>query len=136
MSALRLLVAGVLILGVVAAAWAADKDEKKAAKVKVTREKLAGTWVGKPPRGKGTITVAFTRDGRTSLVHKAKTPEGDKEGRKAGTYKIDGDKIKVTIEEETVTLTVTKLTDTELVLKTPKGDTITYKKVKAKAKGK
>jgi uncharacterized protein (TIGR03066 family) len=133
MNALRLLVAGAAMLGVVAAAWAEDR---KAAKVEVTREKLAGTWVGKPPKvsGKVTLRVRFTESGKVTI--EARTEEGDKESKSTGTYKIDGDKIKLTPrgKDEEKSLTVTKLTDTELVVKNPKGETITFKKAKAKGK--
>ena len=118
MSVLRLLVAGAVAC---ALAVGARADEKKADNAKL----LVGTWeVVKADQGTVEVgaTVEFAKDGKMKVTHKNK--EG-KEETAEGTYTIDGQKLMVTIKfgdkEAKHTVTLKKLTDTELVGEGEKG---------------
>src|SRR5437764_15407077 len=113
MNAVRLALAGVLVLGLAIAARAADKDDKKADSVK---DKIVGTWEVEEGKGlaKGT-KVQFTKDGKLVI-----TGMRDGEERKLeGTYKVDGSTLKVTHkrdgEDHTQEIKVTKLDSKQLV---------------------
>ena len=76
-------------------------------------------------------TIEFTKDGKVKLT----TPVGDQKLNIDGTYKVDGDKLTVTIKpsdqkETTDTLTITKLTDKVLITKDQKGKSDEFKKKK------
>ena len=124
---MRVLVALVAVAVAVAAGWAGAADEK------VDARKLVGKWspAKTDPKGRKTVlefkdagkfTMSVTADGKTEAVD--------------GTYKLDGNQMNVemkvgdtTIKE---TLTVTRLTDDELVTKDSKGEVDTLKRVKEK----
>lgn len=99
---MRMLLCCALVM-VVSAVYAEDKVEK------IDAKKLAGKW---QETGKDKEVTEFTADGKIRI-----SPAQKKEPIE-GTYTLDGNKIKVKIkfgkEEITETLTVTKLTDTDL----------------------
>ena len=129
---MRAVVTSVAVLTLVAfAGYAGAADEKKDEKVDV--KKLIGKW--EPAKAekdapsmvleiqdKGKFTLHVTLNGKTEKV--------------PGTYKVDGNKIEVEMEfggkSMKDTLTVVKLTDTELVTKDSKGKEDAMKKVKDK----
>jgi uncharacterized protein (TIGR03066 family) len=99
------------------------------------RTKIVGVWEfvksddGTPPGS----TLEFTKDGKI----KVETKVGDEDLKMEGTYKVDGDKLTVTIKEteakekdKSETVTITKLTDNELIVKDEKGQVDVLKKKK------
>ena len=120
MGMLRLMATGLLAVGMVVAARAEDKKAD-------AKDKIVGVWEvvkadkteGVPPVG---TVIEFTKDGKMKVTHKNK--EG-KEETAEGTYTIDGQKLMVTIKfgdkEAKHTVTLKKLTDTELVGEGEKG---------------
>lgn len=100
---------------------------------KSNRTMILGIWVvtksddGTPP---GT-TIEFTRDGKL----KVKTKVLDETLTLEGTYKLDGDKLKLTYkepdgQESTDTALISKLTSKELILKDEEGKIDEFKKKK------
>jgi uncharacterized protein (TIGR03066 family) len=96
---------------------------------------ILGVWEviksddGTPPM----TTIEFTRDGKL----KVKTKVGDQTLTMEGTYKLEGDKLTVTLmtpdekeKEVTDTVTITKLTDKDLITKDQKGKVDQFKKKK------
>jgi uncharacterized protein (TIGR03066 family) len=129
MNAVRLALAGVVVLGLACVVRADDKkDSKKADDVKT---KVVGTWQVESD-GKGLpkgSKLQFAKDGKIVV-----TAKRDEEERKVeGTYKVDGTTIKVTMKrndkERTQEIKVTSIDDKKLVLEGPKGESITLKKV-------
>jgi uncharacterized protein (TIGR03066 family) len=128
MKLLRIALVGVLVFGVTALR-AADVKEKE-----VDKDKLVGVWEATdksqtiPPGS----TLEFTKDGKIKMVIKVK----DKTENIGGTYKIEGDSLKVTLkaekEEHTETIKVKTLTDKELVTVDEKKKEDTFKKQEAK----
>ncbi len=120
MNALRVL-AVVCLVG--AAARAEDKPDYA--------KKIVGKWeVTKADENTlpaGAI-IEFTKDGKIHIFEKA----GDKEMMFGGTYKLDGDKFMVTIkigdDEHSNTITITKMTDTEMHTKDKDGKVVEVKK--------
>src|SRR5258707_1260374 len=94
MNAVRLALAGALVLGLAFAARAEDKDDKKADSVK---EKIVGTWEVEDGKGlpKGS-KVRFTKDGKMTVTMK----RDDEECKIEGTYKVDGSTLKITHKRE------------------------------------
>jgi uncharacterized protein (TIGR03066 family) len=127
MAAIRVMAAGLLMLGLLAGVRA---EEKKA---EGNKEKLIGTWEvvksdeGAPPAG---TVVMFAKDGKMKITHK----KDDKEMTGEGTYTVEGDKISVTLKhgdkEDKHTVTIKKLTATEFVAANDEGKTAAFKKVK------
>ena len=115
-----------LLLG--CAAWA---DDKKGGE-KIDARKLVGKW---SPKEAAVFTIEFTADGKATLV--TATADG-KAVTAEGTYKIDGNKLTTTVkvggEERTLTSTISRLTDTELVGTDEKGKERTLVRVKDKDK--
>ena len=120
---MRALIGAVAVLVLAGASAAADE--------KVDAKKLIGKWepVEKKDAGlvvefadKGKLTVSFDLMGKTEKIE--------------GTYKLDKDKLEIAMtfmgEEKKETLTVTKLTDDELVTKDSKGKEEKLKRMKAK----
>src|SRR5437868_8662969 len=110
MKSLSAVVLGVAVLGLSAGAVRAQDDYVK---------KIVGTWVidkssGDLPPG---TTIEFTKD----LKLTASIKEGDKELKITGTYKVEKDKLSVSLKvmDQTIdeTVTITKLTDDALELK-------------------
>ncbi|MBM3979654.1 MAG: TIGR03066 family protein [Planctomycetes bacterium] len=118
---MRTLLASVTFLALAGFATAADVDAKK----------LLGKWEPAKPEKDGPTMVLEIMDKGKFVFHvtfNGKTQKVD------GTYKIDGEKIEVEMKigdkTEKDTLTVIKLTDTEMVTKGKSGKEETMKKVK------
>jgi uncharacterized protein (TIGR03066 family) len=121
---MRTLVASVAFLALATFSVAADE--------KIDAKKLVGKWEpAKQEKGfdlvleimeKGKMTLSVSVGGKTEKVE--------------GTYKLDGNKLEVELsfggKTEKETLTITKLSDTEMVTKDSKGKEDTLKRVKAK----
>ncbi len=119
-----------LVLGLACGvAAAADVDAKK----------LVGKWelVSK----KADVQVEYTGDGKVRGSFSFGTGDDKKEFKFEGTYKVEGDKLSVTVKggkdgdkERTQTSTITKLTDTDLEVvgegKDGKDETRAFKRVK------
>jgi len=115
---LRLIAVGVLVVGLVGGTSAQEK------KPEGNKEKLLGTWeIIKADEGTAPVgtTVEFTKDGKVKV-----TPKGEQETREH-LYKIDGDKI---IIEEGPTVTIKKVTDSELHVIDPEGKMVELKRKK------
>jgi uncharacterized protein (TIGR03066 family) len=86
------------------------------AEEKIDAKKLVGKWEPSAS-SKEKFTIEFTSDGKMSFVG----GEGGKDMKGEGTYKLDGNKIMLTIkigdETRKMTRTISKLTDTELTSK-------------------
>ena len=125
MNVLRLMGAGVIVcvLAVgIRAGEANDKPKRVVGKWKVVKAS-PGTF---PP---GTV-LDLSKDDKAKVV-------GSRDGKEfihAGTYEVDGAKIVITVkvegEEQKHTLTVTKISDTEMVTEHGGGGTIEFKKEK------
>jgi len=101
-----------LVLGLACGVTTADdkKDSKFDAK------KLVGKWQPKDEKEKGML-IEFTKDGKVSLSAEGKGKDFKIEGK----YKLDGNKLSMEMEfggkSQSMTRTITKLTDTEMVSK-------------------
>jgi uncharacterized protein (TIGR03066 family) len=113
MSALRWLAVGAVVCLAGGGAWAADNEKMIVGKWELTKVDEGGL-------PKGTV-IEFTKDGKVKLVMK----KDDKDATMEGTYKVDGDKFDVTMkvgdDEHKQTITILKLTDTELHVKNEQG---------------
>lgn len=104
---------------------ASSADDKKAPDAK----KLVGKWVPKDLPEGVKIEIEFTKDNKVSI----KIEIGEKDESKAGTYKLEANKLTVTIgEEKAKTSTILKLTDEILEIKNESDKTTTFTRVKAK----
>ena len=125
MNTLRLLVAGVMVVALTAGARA----EKKPDNAKL----LVGSWEA-VKADKGTLpvgsVVTFGKDGKMKVAMKVE----DKEMSHEGTYKVDGDKFTITMKhddkEEKMTITIKKISETELVSTNDKGGVVEFKRKK------
>jgi uncharacterized protein (TIGR03066 family) len=102
-------------------------DDKKGEKFDAA--KLVGKW---EPKEKGVqpLRVEFTKDGKVTFDPLAKGGLVLE-----GTYKLDGDKLTITMTfdpKQVLTNTLTKLTDTELSIADEKGKEKTLLRVKDK----
>ena len=131
MNMLRLLVAGAVVCALTVGVRADEKkaDDKKADNAKL----LVGAWeVAKADQGTVPVgsTVEFTKDGKIKVTHK----QGDKTETLEGTYKVDGDKfsfeIKVGDNVNKKTITIKKISDTEMSTVDADGKTVELKKKK------
>ena len=81
------------------------------------------------------MMLEFMKDGKLAISVEGVTP-----AKADGTYKLDGDKLDITVKYPTgdkkETLTVKKLTDTEMETTDSKNVTDTFTKVKDKEKEK
>jgi uncharacterized protein (TIGR03066 family) len=121
---MRTLIGAVVVLAFCGFA-AAQKDKDKD---KIDAKKLVGKW--EPADAKEKVVVEFTDKGKVIL-------SVDFNGKSAmieGTYKLDGNKLEMVMsfagKDQKETLTVSKLTDDEMVGTDSKGKTETLKKVK------
>lgn len=107
--------------------WAQDKKDEK-----IDTKKLVGKWAPKEKKEGVSVVVEFTKDGKTLFAF---TSDG-KETKSEGTYKVDGSKLSLTYKagdkEQTHTVAVSKLTDTELATKDEKGKEETFVRVRDK----
>jgi uncharacterized protein (TIGR03066 family) len=116
-------------LAVVCLAGAAGRAEEKVDYAK----QIVGKWeVTKADNGTIPVgaVVEFTKDGKFRALEK----DGDKDVMFEGTYKVDGDKFDVTIkvgeESHSNTITITKMTDTEMHTKDKDGKVVEVKRKK------
>ena len=99
---------------------------------KVDAKKLVGKWAPVPDKDKKdkppAMTIEFTADGKVSMT--VGTPGA--EHKADGTYTLTGDKLAVQLKvgdaEVKDTLTVKKLTDTELTTEDSKGKSETLRR--------
>jgi len=126
MNALRLALAGLLALGLVATAAAEEKkDDNKA--------KLVGDWVvvksyeGGPPADS---VISFGKDGKMKVTHK----QDGKDVTMDGTYVLDGDTFMLTLkagdQERKHKIIIKKLTADELSTVNEAGKAVEMKKKK------
>jgi uncharacterized protein (TIGR03066 family) len=115
-----------VVLAVTAGVSADDKTEK------VDGKKLIGKWEPKPDDGKKAenFVIEFAKEGKVSFTAGGGAIKAD------GTYKLDGNKLLLTLKlgdmEKSMTRTISKLTDTELVSKDEKGKEDTLVRIKDK----
>jgi uncharacterized protein (TIGR03066 family) len=94
---------------------------------KSNKDKIVGTW--QPVKEAG-ASIEYAKDGKLKVTMKQ---EG-KEMTMEGTYAVDGDKLTQTLKppapapEQKITLTIIKLTGTELETKDDKGKVDEFKK--------
>jgi uncharacterized protein (TIGR03066 family) len=132
MSLLRFALLGSLAAGLIRgpADGAAPAPPRKDAE---NKEKIVGTWeLIKSEDGPVGAVVDFTADGKLKVT--VKDPGGETLVL-GGTYAITGDKVTLTVKdpdgkEQKETGTITKLTDTEMVVKDEKGKIDEFKKKK------
>jgi uncharacterized protein (TIGR03066 family) len=126
---MRIAITSVAFLVLAGFAGAADE--------KIDAKKLIGKWEPAKSEKDGPMMVLEIQEKGKFILHvtfNGKTEKVD------GTYKLDGNKIEVEMsfggKSMKDTLTVEKLTDTEMVTKDSKGKEETMKKVKEKDKEK
>ncbi len=126
---MRLILSALLSALVVVPGLSADdkKDET------IDAAKLVGKWEPSAKAGlKFKVVIEYTKDGKFTLVNDA----SGKEEKREGTYKVDGNKVIVTMSQEgkenPITRTITKLTDTEFVTTDEKGLERTFVRIKDK----
>lgn len=89
-------------------------------------QKIVGVWEEATNKG---VNLEFTKDGK----FKIKGKQGDKTFVIDGTYKVDGDKFTMTINGNTDTSKIKKVTDSELHLEDffdkEKGKLVVFKRV-------
>ncbi len=120
---MRTLIGAMMVLGLATFADAQQKD-------KFDIKKLVGKW--EPADGKTPLTVEFTDKGKLILS----IDLGGKSEKVEGTYKLSDEKLEMTMtvegKEQKETVTLSKLTDDEMVGKDSKGKEESFKKVKPK----
>jgi uncharacterized protein (TIGR03066 family) len=113
-----------VVMAVVAVAAADAADEK------IDAKKLVGKWQPKEEKKDAKVVIEFTKDGKALYTA---TADG-KDFKIEGTYKLDGNKLALTMKfgdkEDTKTRTISKLTDTELTSKDEKGKEDTLVRIK------
>ena len=106
-------------------------EDKKADPIDAT--KLVGKWKIKEMKGDNALTHEFTKDGK--LVVTSKLPTGEVDTFE-GVYEVKGNKLVVMMtldgKEVKKTLTISKLTEGELVSSDDKGMELTLVRVKGK----
>ena len=127
MNALRVMTAGLLVIGLLTALAA---EEQKA---DANKDKLVGTWeVVKAEQGALPVgsLVDFGKDGKAKVTA---VREG-KESTAEGSYTVEGNKLTVTLKhgekEVKHAITIKKLTDTEFVSENERGKTAEFKRKK------
>jgi uncharacterized protein (TIGR03066 family) len=105
----------------------ARADEKDYPKLIVGQWTVSKADAGSVPPG---AVIEFTKDGKMMMSAK----KDDAEIKREGTYTVDGSKVKLTLkrgdEERAQTLTVIKLTDTELSVEGEDGKKVELSKKK------
>ena len=125
MNVLRLTGAGVIVC--VLAVGIRAGDEKDNPKLVVVKWKVVKASPGTFPLG---TVLDLSKDDKAKVV-------GSRDGKEfihAGTYEVDGAKIIITVkvegEEQKHTLTITRISDTEMATEHGGGGTIEFKKEK------
>ena len=125
MNVLRLVGTSVIACMLAVGIWAAD--EKDNAKMVVGKWKVVKASQGTFPLG---TVLDLSKDKKTKVI-------GSRDGKEfshAGTYEMDGAKIIITVkvegEQQKHTLTVTKISDTEMFTDHGGGGTIGFRKEK------
>jgi uncharacterized protein (TIGR03066 family) len=125
MNVLRLMAAGVIVC--VLAVGTRAGDEKDYPKLVVGKWKVVKASPGTFPLG---TVLDLSKDDKVKVVGK----RDGKEFIHAGTYKVDGAKILITVtvegKEQIHTLTITKISDTDVVTDHGGGGTIEFSKEK------
>lgn len=125
---MRVILGGMLTLGLVfVAGLSADEKAEK-----IDGKKLLGKWEPAEVAKGAKVVVEFMKEGKVRVD----VEFGGKKDKVEGQYKLDGNKLTVTIakggKEDKDTSTITKLTDDELVMKDEKGKSETLKRYKDK----
>ena len=124
MNMLRLVIGCVVVIGLAAGA----RGEKKEAK-KDNAKLLLGSWEATKadpntlPVG---AVVEFGMKGKMKVTGK----KNGKEETHEATYKVDGDKITISMNEGKFTITIKKISEKELVTANDKGDMVEFKRKK------
>src|SRR5215218_8426077 len=125
MKSLQWLAVG-LVVGLVGAGARAE-DKPDYAKLIVGKWEASKADEGTLPPG---AVVEFTKDGKIKLAGK----KGDAEVAFDGTYTVEGNKftiaMKVGDQEHKQTITITKMSDTEMSTKSDEGKVVEFKKKK------
>jgi uncharacterized protein (TIGR03066 family) len=120
---MRLILCGVLVATVFVLSLSADDK-----KVAVDAQKLLGKW--EPKDKKKGAQIEFLKDGKLMLGNPRDKAQLD------GTYKLDGARLTVTVKfgdmENVAVLTITKLTETELVTTNEARKVETFVRIKGK----
>ncbi len=127
MNALRLSLAGLLVVLAVGSLAHAKEEKKDTAKMIVGTWEITKSYDNGPPVG---ATVEFGKDGKFMLSGKA----GDKDISHGGTYKVDGEKVNLVLKNEDketkMVLTVKKISDTEMTTENESGKMVELKRKK------
>ncbi|MBA4190037.1 MAG: TIGR03066 family protein [Planctomycetaceae bacterium] len=122
---MRALIGAIVVLGFAGFVTAQDKKDEK-----IDAKKLIGKWA--PVDDKAPVTIEFTDKGKLTLS----IDIGGKSEKIEGTYKLEGDKLEMVMsfggKEQKETVTISKLTDEEMVGKDSKGKEEKFKRLKAK----
>jgi uncharacterized protein (TIGR03066 family) len=124
---MRALLCCAAILTLCFGAWAEDKKTEK-----LDPQKLLGKWSLKGLDKGESVVLEFAKDGKVALIAEK---DGEKE-RLEGSYTLDGNKLMVVMriegKDDKQTITISKLTDAELVGTNEKGEEKALVKVKDK----
>jgi uncharacterized protein (TIGR03066 family) len=125
MNALRLVAVGAAVCLLAGGARAEEKVDY--AKMIVGKWEVVKGDEGTVPAG---MLIEFTKDGKVKLTGK----KGGEDLNIEGTYKVEGDKFTVTMkqgdDEHTQTITITKITDTEMATENKEGKKVMLTKKK------
>lgn len=116
----------VAVLGLVATTGATAGQDK------IDGKKLIGKWTPKDEAKAGKMVAEFTKDGKLIISGDL----GGKELKIDGTYKLDGNKLTMTLKigdkEQSETVTITKLTDDVMEGEDKGGKKEAFTRVKSK----
>lgn len=121
------------LLGFVAVLALACYAGNAVAQEKIDAKKLVGKWQpAAAEKGGVDVTIEFTDKGKMAIT----IDIGGKSEKIEGSYKVDGDKLEMAMsiggQEKKETVTLTKLTDEEMVGKNKDGKEEKFKRVKPK----
>ncbi len=129
MRALMGAVAVLVLAGLTGSAGAQDKKDKQD---KFELKKLIGKWEPSDAIKGASVILEFSEKGKMAIS----IDLGGKAEKIEGTYKLEGDKLDMMIaiggKEQKETVTISKLTDEEMIGKDSKGKEEKFKRVKAK----
>ena len=124
MTAVRLMAAAVVV-GLLAVSARADEKKTDTAKQLVGVWEITKTHENGPPPG---TTIEFTKDGKLKLAMKM----GDQDVKVEGSYKVEGKGFTFTIkmgdQEHSDTITIKKISKTEMTCENKQGETVELKK--------